>query len=81
VAGTLDSGVAYPAHYSHAVRRGAITHVLTQDVPERVVGDRMNVSQEIPDEHHDRRGEEARVEQRREYLGTWSESPLTDRLR
>jgi site-specific recombinase XerD len=53
---------------SHAVRRGAITHFLTEDVPEKVVSDRMNVSQEVLDEHYDRRSEEVKVEQRREYL-------------
>nr|WP_254530070.1 tyrosine-type recombinase/integrase [Natrinema gelatinilyticum] len=52
----------------HAVRRGAITHFLTKDVPEKVVSDRMNVSPEVLDKHYDRRSEEVKVEQRREYL-------------
>lgn len=52
----------------HAVRRGSITHHLTQDVPEQVVSDRMNVSQRVLDKHYDRRSEEVKVEQRRGYL-------------
>ena len=52
----------------HAVRRGSITHHLTQDVPEKVVSDRMNVSQRVLDEHYDRRSEEVKMEQRRGYL-------------
>lgn len=52
----------------HAVRRGSITHHLTQDVPEQVVSDRMNVSQRVLEEHYDRRSEEVKVEQRRQYL-------------
>lgn len=53
---------------AHAVRRGAITHFLTEDVPEKVVSDRMNVSREVLDAHYDRRSEEIKVEQRREFL-------------
>lgn len=52
----------------HAIRRGSITYHLTEDVPEKVVSDRMNVSQEVLDKHYDRRSEEVKVEQRREYL-------------
>jgi integrase len=52
----------------HAVRRGSITHHLTEDVPEQVVSDRMNVSQRILEDHYDRRTEEVKVEQRRGYL-------------
>lgn len=52
----------------HAIRRGSITHHLTQDVPEQVVSDRMNVSQRVLEDHYDRRSEEVKVEQRREYL-------------
>jgi len=52
----------------HAVRRGSITHHLTEDVPEQVVSDRMNVSPDVLEKHYDRRSEEVKVEQRREYL-------------
>lgn len=52
----------------HAWRRGAITHHLTKDVPVEVVSDRMNVSPDVLEAHYDRRSEEVKVEQRREYL-------------
>lgn len=52
----------------HDVRRGSITYYLTEDVPEKVVSDRMNVGQDVLDKHYDKRSEEVKVEQRREYL-------------
>jgi len=52
----------------HAIRRGSITHFLTQDVPEDVVGDRMNVSRDVLEKHYDKRSEEVKLEQRRAYL-------------
>lgn len=52
----------------HSVRRGSITYHLSEDVPEKVVSDRMNVGQEVLDKHYDKRSEEVKVEQRREYL-------------
>ncbi len=58
-----------PANVSpHAIRRGSITHFLSEDVPEKVVSDRMNVGQEVLDKHYDKRTEEQKVEQRRPYL-------------
>ena len=52
----------------HDIRRGSITHFLRSDVPEPVVSDRMNVSREVLDKHYDKRTEEDKVEQRRQYL-------------
>lgn len=52
----------------HPVRRGAITHHLRQDVPEKVVSDRMNVSEKILDRHYDRRTADEKAEQRRQFL-------------
>lgn len=52
----------------HPVRRGAITHYLRQDVPEKVVSDRMNVSTDILDRHYDERSEGVKAEQRRQFL-------------
>lgn len=52
----------------HAIRRGSITHHLTNDIPDRVVSDRVNVSPDVIDDHYDERTEEVKVEQRRGYL-------------
>lgn len=52
----------------HAVRRGSITHFLSEDVPVEVVSDRMNVSRRVLDQHYDKRSEEVKLEQRRGYL-------------
>lgn len=52
----------------HSIRRGSITHYLTEDVPVDVVSDRMNVSRKTLEKHYDKRTEEVKVEQRREYL-------------
>lgn len=52
----------------HAIRRGSITHSLNNDMPDKVVSDRANVSQEVIDMHYDRRTERERMEQRRDYL-------------
>jgi len=52
----------------HAIRRGSITHVLSQDVPAEIVGDRMNVSRDVLDKHYDKRTKEVKLEQRRGYL-------------
>lgn len=52
----------------HPVRRGAITHFLRRDVPEKIVSDRMNVSQNVLDRHYDRRTEGEKAEQRRSFL-------------
>jgi site-specific recombinase XerD len=52
----------------HAVRRGSITHFLSNDVPVQVVSDRMNVSRTVLDDHYDKRSDEVKLEQRRGYL-------------
>lgn len=52
----------------HAIRRGSITHFLSQDVPVEVVSDRMNVSRKVLDQHYDKRSEEVKLNQRRGYL-------------
>jgi len=52
----------------HDIRRGSITYFLTEDVPEKVISDRMNVGQDVLDKHYDKRDEETKAEQRRGYL-------------
>jgi len=52
----------------HPIRRGSIIHFLSEDVPEKIVGDRMNVSPDVLDKHYDKRNEEQKAEQRRAYL-------------
>jgi integrase len=52
----------------HSIRRGSITHYLSEDVPLDVVSERMNVSKNTLEQHYDKRSEEVKVEQRRCYL-------------
>lgn len=52
----------------HTIRRGSITHGLNNDMPDKVVSDRANVSLAVLDRHYDRRTKREKMEQRREYL-------------
>ncbi|AXR81447.1 tyrosine-type recombinase/integrase [Natrarchaeobaculum sulfurireducens] len=52
----------------HAIRRGRVTHLLSNDVPVEVVGDHVNASREVLSKWYDRRSEEQKVEQRRAFL-------------
>jgi len=52
----------------HPIRRGSITRHLREDIPEKVVSDRCNVSPDILDRHYDRRSEDEKAEQRRQHL-------------
>lgn len=52
----------------HDIRRGALTHLLKNDVPKEVVSDRANVGKNVLDKHYNRMTEEEKMEQRREYL-------------
>lgn len=52
----------------HAIRRGSITHSLNNDMPDKVVSDRANVSPEVIEQYYDRRSEREKMEQRRDYL-------------
>lgn len=63
-AGTRCEGSVSP----HSIRRGSITHHLTNDIPTEVVSDRMTVSRKILEKHYDRRSDAVKLEQRRGYL-------------
>lgn len=41
---------------------------LNSDLPDKVVSDRTNVSQRVIEQHYDRRTEQEKMAQRREYL-------------
>ena len=58
----------------YAIRRGSITQHLFEDVPEKVVSDRLNVSLDVLAKHYDRRGEREKAEQWRVY---WITSEIT----
>jgi len=52
----------------HDIRRGSITHHLSEDVPEKAVSDRMNVGMDVLDKHYDKRSDRVKMEQRRAYI-------------
>ncbi|MFB6198795.1 MAG: tyrosine-type recombinase/integrase [Halobacteriaceae archaeon] len=52
----------------HAIRRGSITHSLNNEMPDKIVSDRANVSPRVIEQHYDRRTEREKMEQRRDYL-------------
>ncbi|AXG08647.1 tyrosine-type recombinase/integrase [Haloplanus rubicundus] len=52
----------------HDLRSGRVTFYRRQNVPRRIVEDRLNASENILDKHYDRRSEPEKAEQRSEYL-------------
>lgn len=52
----------------HDIRRGAITHMLRNEVPKQAVSDRVNSSPETLEKHYNEMTEEEKMEQRREYF-------------
>jgi integrase len=69
VATERDHASKCPSSVSpHAIRRGSITNSLNEDMPEKVVSDRANVSQAVIDQHYDRRTEREKMEQRRKFI-------------
>ena len=64
-----DSASECPSSVSpHTLRRGGITHALSEEWPMNAVGDRANVSEQVLEMHYDQRSEKEKMEQRREYL-------------
>lgn len=53
----------------HAIRRGAITAMLDDDIPYKVVSERAQVSEAVLSKHYDRQSERSKMEQRREFFG------------
>lgn len=52
----------------HDVRSGRVTAYAREEIPRRVVSDRLDASGDVLDKHYDRRGEREKSEQRRDYL-------------
>ena len=52
----------------HDVRSGRVTYYRREDVPRRVVKDRLNASEDILDRHYDRRSDREQAEQRSDIL-------------
>jgi site-specific recombinase XerD len=64
-----DAASKCPSSVSpHAIRRGSITDRLNNEMPEKVVSDRANVSPAVIEQHYDRRTEGEKMEQRRDFL-------------
>lgn len=65
----LDQASKCPSSRSpHDLRSGRVTYYRREDVPRRVVKDRLNASEDILDRHYDRRSDREQAEQRSDYL-------------
>lgn len=53
---------------SHPIRRSAITHHLSEDVPKEIVSERMSVSTDVLDLHYDAHTKEEKRQNRERYL-------------
>lgn len=53
---------------SHPIRRSAITHHLSEDVPKNIVSERMDVTTEVLEQHYDARDKEEKRNNREKYL-------------
>ncbi|MFB6302791.1 MAG: tyrosine-type recombinase/integrase [Haloferacaceae archaeon] len=52
----------------HTIRRGSITYQLREQVPQRVVEERANVSDEVLEQHYDERTEREKMRVRRDFI-------------
>jgi len=65
----MDHASKCPSSRSpHDVRSGRVTFYRREDVPRRVVKDRLNASEDILDRHYDRRSDREQAEQRSDFL-------------
>lgn len=65
----LDHASKCPAARSpHDVRSGRVTYYRREDVPRRVVEDRLNASEDVLARHYDRRSDREQAEQRIDFL-------------
>ena len=65
----IDKASKCPSSRSpHDVRSGRVTYYRREDVPRRIVKDRLNASEDILDRHYDRRSDREQAEQRSEFL-------------
>ncbi|SFR85863.1 Phage integrase, N-terminal SAM-like domain [Halomicrobium zhouii] len=65
----LDKASRCPSARSpHDVRSGRVTYYRREDVPRRVVQDRLNASEDILNRHYDRRSDREQAEQRSDFL-------------
>lgn len=65
----LDKASQCPSSRSpHDVRSGRVTYYRREDVPRRIVKDRLNASEDILDRHYDRRSDREQAEQRSDFL-------------
>jgi len=65
----LDHASKCPSARSpHDVRSGRVTYYRREDVPRRVVEDRLNASEDVLARHYDRRSDREQAEQRSDYL-------------
>lgn len=56
--------------YPHAIRRGAVTHLLNSGAPPELVGERADMTKEVMDAHYDKRTPEEKAAVRREWLSS-----------
>ncbi len=65
----IDHASKCPSSRSpHDVRSGRVTYYRREDVPRRVVRDRLNASEDILDRHYDRRSDREQADQRSNFL-------------
>ena len=66
---TYSTSAQCPSSESpHDLRRGMITHLKSEDIPNEVIQDRANVSAKVLERSYDKRNPEQKMELRRQYL-------------